>query len=133
LNDTGLLAYLLGVTDGRLQEEPRLLGPVLENFVALELCKQVSWSERQPTLYHYRTQAGSEVDFLLEDADGRIAAVEVKAAAAVTARDVQSMRELAVDLGNRFVRGVVIYAGTTAVPFGPRIHALPIDSLWAGE
>lgn len=133
LNDTGLLAYLLGVTDGRLQEEPRILGPVLENFVALELCKQVSWSERPPTLYHYRTQAGSEVDFLLEGSDGRIAAVEVKAASAVTARDVQPMRELAADLGDRFVRGVVIYAGTTAVPFGPRIHALPIDSLWAGE
>ncbi len=133
LNDTGLLAHLLGVDDGRLHEEPRILGSLLENFVALELCKQVGWAERAPTLYHYRTHAGSEVDFLLEDTGGRVAAVEVKAAASVTARDVQPMRELAEELGDRFTRGVVLYAGTTAVPFGPRIHALPIDALWAGE
>lgn len=33
--------------------------------------------------------------------------------------------------GPRFVRGVVLYTGTAVVPFGERLHALPIDQLWA--
>ncbi len=133
LSDTGLLAHLLGVNEDRLLDRPSGVGSFVENFVALELWKQASWSEQQPSLYHFRTQAGSEIDFLLEDADGRIAAVEVKASATVGSRDVQPMKVLADELGDRFVRGVVLYTGTNVVPFDRKIHALPIDALWAGE
>ena len=33
--------------------------------------------------------------------------------------------------GDRFVRGVVLFTGETAVPFGANLHALPVAQLWA--
>ncbi len=63
------------------------MGPLLENFVAVELMKQISWSDSRVSLYHYRTTAGKEVDFVLEDRGGGVVGIEVKLAASVQARD----------------------------------------------
>jgi hypothetical protein len=40
------------------------------------------------------------------------------------------LRALAEATGDRFVRGVVLYAGRETVPFGERLFALPVASLW---
>ncbi|MFL6233270.1 MAG: ATP-binding protein [Thermoanaerobaculia bacterium] len=130
LNDAGLLASSLALSPERLLEEPRLAGPLLENFVLMEIRKQVSWSRTQPGLFHYRTQTGQEVDLLLEDPTGRIVGVEVKMGSAVQEKDVRALHDLADALGPRFVRGVVLYAGERAVPFSEKIFALPIQALW---
>jgi predicted AAA+ superfamily ATPase len=130
LNDTGLLASLLALSPERLAEEPRLTGPLLENFVLMEIRKQVSWSRTQPSLFHYRTQTGQEIDLLLEGPAGRIVGVEVKMASAVQEKDVRVLHDLAETLGPRFVRGVVLYAGERAVPFSEKIFALPVQALW---
>lgn len=71
------------------------------------------------------------VDLLIEDPTGRIAAVEVKAAATLGARDFAGLRHLEEMLGDRFIGGVVLYAGRESIPFGPRMRALPIDALWS--
>ncbi len=99
----------------------------------MELRKQSAWSQTQPNLFHFRTQAGQEVDIVLEDAAGRIVGVEVKGAATVGARDFRGLRALAEATGDRFRRGVVLYTGRTAVPFGSHLHALPVDSLWTSK
>jgi predicted AAA+ superfamily ATPase len=130
LTDTGLLASVLGLSRDRLEEEPQLAGPLLENFVLSEIRKQVTWSRTRPELFHYRTQTGQEVDLLLEDARGRVAGIEVKAAATVQERDVRTLLDLAETLGKRFVRGVVLYTGERAVPFSEKVVALPIGMLW---
>lgn len=133
LTDTGLVAAALGLNRERLDEEPHLVGPLLESFVLLEIRKQATWSEIRPELFHYRTQTGQEVDLLLEDARGRIVGVEVKAGSTVQERDVRALLGLADDLGKRFVRGVVLYTGERAVPFSDKVMALPMGSLWRGE
>jgi predicted AAA+ superfamily ATPase len=130
LCDTGLAAHLQGVEVRRLSAEPGLAGPLLENFVAMELKKQVTWSEVRPDIFHFRTQSGQEVDLVLEDAAGRLVAIEVKGAATVGARDFRSLRALAEATGDRFVRGIVLYTGRETVPFGERLFALPVSSLW---
>ena len=38
---------------------------------------------------------------------------------------------LADRLGASFVHGYVLYTGERAVPFGPRVTAVPIDALWS--
>ncbi len=58
LCDTGLLAYLINVNEERLAEDSQTFGAILENFVAMELRKQSSWSETRPQLFHFRTQTG---------------------------------------------------------------------------
>lgn len=130
LDDTGLLAHLLGVDAKRLVSDPNLLGPLLENFVAVELAKQSGWSRVQPTAFHFRTLAGEEVDVVLEAPSGEIVGVEVKSSATVGANDFRGLRALADAAGAKFRRGIVLYTGADAIPFGRNLHALPIDALW---
>jgi hypothetical protein len=130
LCDTGLQAHLTGVSEERLGREPGLSGPLVEAFVAMELTKQASWSRTRAALFHFRTAAGREVDLVLEDAAGRVVAVEVKAAATFGRRDLAGLRALAEELGPRFHRGVLFYAGEAAVPVGDRSWALPVSALW---
>ncbi|MBN1590846.1 MAG: DUF4143 domain-containing protein [Pirellulales bacterium] len=131
LLDTGLLAHLLAVDADRLQADRTLLGHMLENFVAVELLKQLGWSRRKCGLFHFRTTSGQEVDLVLEDASGQLVGIEVKAGATVERHDFRGLETMAAAVGKRFVRGIVLYTGNVAAPFGERLHALPIHCLWA--
>ena len=110
---------------------PALLGALLESFVGMELVKQASWFERSLRVHHFRTSAGREVDFVLEDSAGQVVAVEVKARATVDATDLVGLRFLAEELGERFAHGIVLYRGRSVVPFGDKLAAWPISSLWS--
>lgn len=132
LNDTGLLAHLLGVDIDRLNLDNGIIGPLLENFVIGELRKQKGWSKHRPIMYHHRTQSGEEVDIILEDRAGRIVGIEIKAASSLGSRDLRWLRSLADSVGSRFHRGVILYNGNQIVPFGPNLQALPLDILWQG-
>ena len=130
LCDSGLAAHLLGLTEDRLARDPTLAGPLGESFVAMELRKQASWSRTPVSLFHFRTAAGREVDLVLEDDAGRLAGFEVKASGSFRKKDLAGLRALARDLGERFHRGVLLYAGESVVPVGERLHAVPISALW---
>lgn len=130
LNDTGLLLHLLGCDAEQLRQDPSKGGRALENFVALELLKQRGWSKRRPGLFHFRTHSGDEVDLVLEDTQGRVAGIEVKASGTVTAADFKGLKTLAEVSGNRFIRGIVLYTGNTVVPFARNMLALPVSALW---
>jgi predicted AAA+ superfamily ATPase len=131
LLDTGLAGYLLGLDDARLASDPTQRGALLETFVANELAKQASWSARRPSIYHYREVTGAEVDLVLEDPAGNVVGIEVKASTSVAGHDFKGLRALQAAAGPRFHRGVVLYVGSEAASFGPRLHALPLSSLWA--
>ncbi len=131
LNDSGLLAHLLDLSKGRLGNYPERAGPLIENFVVMELRKQVSYSKTMPELFHFRTQAGREVDIVLENRSGEIVGIEVKAGATLGSKDFSGLKTLAQMAGKRFRRGVVLYTGQDAIPFGSGIHALPLSTLWA--
>ncbi len=130
LADTGLMAWLVGVDEGRLAGERTPLGGLVECFVATELLKQATWSRTRPGLFHFRAQGGQEVDFILEDRRGCLVGIEVKSRAAVTAGDFKWLRSLRESMGARFVRGIALYNGRAAIPFGDRLDALPISALW---
>lgn len=130
LNDTGLAAHLLGVYSEEMLGDSRLLGPLLENFVLLELLKQASWSETQPRLFYFRTQAGQEIDVVMEDPAGRIVGIEIKAAATLTRRDFAALKDFSENMGDTFHRGIILYTGSEPVSFGRNLHALPVSTLW---
>lgn len=133
LVDTGLLANLAGISSVRLRREPGLAGPLLENFVAVELWKQLGCSRVRAELFHFRTHGGREVDLVLEADNGRIVGIEVKAAATIDRRDFTGLEALREVAGARFHRGVVLYTGTEPLPFGQRMFAMPIASVWTDE
>ena len=128
--DSGVACYLLGQDATRLGEPDGAAGAMVENFVLMELARQLTWSDVRARLYHYRTKDRVEVDAVLESADGRVVAVEVKAGATVRAEDLAGLRHLADRVGSRFVAGYVLYTGQQTLPFGDRLRALPIDALW---
>lgn len=131
LIDTGILSYLQEITVERLLKEPQFTGNLLENFVWSELTKQVSWSDMRVKIYHFRTAGGIEIDILLEDQMGRVVGVEVKNSETVQSHDFKGLNYLSNVLGSKFMRGIVLYTGKTAVPFGKNLFAMPIASLWA--
>ncbi|HRT56697.1 MAG TPA: ATP-binding protein [Candidatus Paceibacterota bacterium] len=133
LNDTGLLAHLLGLTPQRLELDPCLAGALLENFALMELRKQAGWSQTRPQFFFWRTASGQEVDLVLEDAAGRLVGVEVKASSTLSGGDVRGLQALAGVAGRRWVRGVVLYTGTEIIPFAANLHGLPLGLLWAGR
>src|SRR5437764_486269 len=79
--DTGIASHLIGQDAGRLGEPGDASGPMMENFVVMELARQLTWSEERARLYHYRTKDKLKVDAVLETPDGRVVGVEVKAGA----------------------------------------------------
>jgi predicted AAA+ superfamily ATPase len=130
LTDTGLFSYLTGIDAKRLQTDPRLIGQLTESCVMQELVKQVSWSEMRPNIFYCRSAAGREIDFILENRSGQIVAIEVKASAQVTSTDFKALQELKELLGPQFVRGIVLYAGESTVPFGDDLLAVPLSAFW---
>lgn len=129
LNDTGLLAYLLGLGFDAAARGPQQ-GVLLEAFVCQELRKQSGWSKTHPTLSYFRTAEGREVDLVLEARGGRLVGVEVKAAMRVGPGDFAGLTELADATGDAFHAGVVLYQGPAAVAFGRRLWAIPITALF---
>ncbi|MGA9751734.1 MAG: ATP-binding protein [Acidobacteriota bacterium] len=130
LSDTGLLAFLSGINPDRLRQDPALGGHMLENYVAMELVKQASWSENPAQVFHFRTLAGTEVDIVLEDEAGRLVGLEVKASATPASADFRGLKALAESAGEKFVRGIVLYTGREVIPFAKNLMAVPLPSIW---
>ncbi len=130
LTDTGLALSLLSADEARLASDAFLRGAMLETFVMNELLHQLESATGLPRLYHFRTQGGVEVDGVLERKDGRLFGVEVKASSSVSADDFRHLKALQMVTGEKFVGGAVFYTGAHTLPFGEKLIALPIASLW---
>lgn len=128
--DSGVCAHLCGVDTDRLASEPDRVGPLLETFVGGELVRQIEWAPGRIELMHYRDRAGAEVDWVLEDSQGRLVGIEVKATSSPTAGDFNGLRAFATQVGRRFYRGIVLYTGQATAPMGNGLWAMPVDALW---
>ena len=132
--DSGLAAHLNGVDAAGLARPTSVqAGPLLESFVAGEVARQLTWSTSDATLYHWRDRNGVEVDLVLEARDGTVAGLEVKAAIDVDEGDFRGLRTLRDRLGDQFSCGVVIHCGDRPRPFGPKLFAVPVSTLWAAS
>ena len=133
ISDINLLTYLLNAQlESIASINPMLFGQILENFVAVELNKQLSFSKVRANLYHYRTATHQEVDFLLEGPLNQIVGIEVKSRSKINSRDFLHLEALKQDLGDKFLRGFVFYQGKEIIPFGKDLWALPVSVLWGG-
>lgn len=130
LGDTGVACALLGLGAERLHADRAALGPLLETFVLQDLKRQASWRETPIAFYHFRDRDGAEVDIVLEEGAGRVAGVEVKAAATVTAASFRGLRKLREAASKRWAAGVVLYDGETSASFGDGMFAVPVRALW---
>ncbi len=97
----------------------------------MELARQITWSDEEVELFHYRTRDQVEVDAVLENRRGEVVGVEVKAASTVSPNDFRGLRHLAERLGDDFRVGLVLHTGKQTLPFGPKMLAMPISALWS--
>jgi len=133
--DAGLAAALTRQSTAQLADPAPTnhLGGMLETFVAGELRRQQGWTANRFELRHFRDRRGNEVDLVLELDDGRIIGVEVKSTATPLPQHLTGLKLLRDRLGDRFAGGALLHTGSLAGPFGDRIAALPIESLWHHE
>ena len=128
--DGAIAAYLAHASAEDLRTDRGMLGPLLENFALGELRKQADWAESAVEVHYFRTAGGQEVDFVLERRDGRVAGVEVKAARTLSGGEFAGLQMLAAAIGDKFVRGIVLYLGDHTLQFADRLWAMPVSALW---
>jgi uncharacterized protein len=131
--DTGLAAALARIAAPAIDEDKTPFGNLLESFVLAELTKQCGWSEGRYEFSHFRDLDGAGVDIVVENHEGRIAGIEVKAAATVGRKDFAGLTKLAAAAGDRYAGGVVLYDGEHSLPFGEGKRAVPISVLWSPD
>ena len=94
-----------------------------------ELLKHASWAEQTVRLFHYQRER-EDIDFIIENNAGEIAAVEVKAATSIDRRDRRWLERLRDARSERFKAGIVIHSGAQTTPLGDRLWAVPFSGLW---
>ena len=128
--DSGLLAARLNLDAHALTAAPARFGPLLESFAAAELIKLIGWSKTRATLSHFRTKEQDEVDFVLEDKQGRIVGIEIKSTATLRRGDFSGLRKLELAAGERFVRGLVLHDHDRITPVSEKLQGAPLSLLW---
>ncbi|MXY12411.1 MAG: DUF4143 domain-containing protein [Acidimicrobiaceae bacterium] len=140
LADPALAARLLGVgadalIDGgdagpAIPRDGTVLGALFESLVTLSV--RVYAQANEARVSHLRTRAGEqEVDLIVERADGRVVALEVKLSALIDDRDVRHLHWLAEQIGPNLLDAAVITTGPEAYRRADGIGVIPAALLTA--
>ncbi len=130
MTDTGLACSVMNISVEHLLQDPGKFGHILETFVYNELRRQASWLNEDIEFFHFRDRDGYEVDLVLEDSQGKIVGVEVKASATIRENDFVGLKRLKRLLGEQLSVGLVLYIGNRVISLGDGLYAAPISSLW---
>ncbi len=126
--DVGTLCYLTGLKDPEHAASGPMGGPIMETAVLSEIVKALMHRGADPHIYFWRTAAGTEVDFVVEDA-GKLVPIEVKLSATPRPAMASAIRIFQEDLGPKAQPGYIIHPGRQRLPLGPRVTALPFHEL----
>ena len=134
LADPALAARLLGATAGSLlagessgpliPRDGPLLGALLESLVTLSA--RVYAQANEASVRHFRTHRGEhEVDLIVQRADGRVVALEVKTTATPRDTDLKHLQWLADQIGDELLDAAVITTGKHAYRRDDGIAVIP--------
>ena len=140
LADPALAARLLGVdvdalidgvdTGPAMPRDGTLLGALFESLVTLSV--RVYAQANAARVSHLRTRAGErEIDLIVERADGRVVALEVKLSALIDDNDVKHLHWLAGRIGPNLLDAAVITTGREAYRRRDGIGVVPAALLTA--
>lgn len=132
MTDCGLMSSILNWHMDQVRLDSDKIGKLIETFVFNELLAQIDADEEQLLLFHYRDRERREIDFIIENENGALLGIEVKASSSVSSTDFKHLNWFAENLaGKRSFKGIVLYTGEFAVPFGTKMMAIPISHLWS--
>jgi predicted AAA+ superfamily ATPase len=106
-------------------------GAMLETFVVNEFATQLEWVGGADGLFHWRDRNRHEVDLVVE-LDGRFIPIEIKRTRDLPRSAGSGLDAFRARYPDRFMRGLVMYAGRQVLPLADDIWAVPISALWNG-
>lgn len=107
--DTGLCAWLLGITSDRDMQTHYARGALFETWAATEALKWRAVRGNAQPIYFWRDNIGNEIDFLLEQ-DSGITLVEVKSGQTVSSSWFAGLTTVQRHLGQT-TRNALLYGG----------------------
>jgi len=121
--DTGLLCYLLRITDESQLAFHPLKGRIFESFIVSEIIKSFCNALAEPPLYFWRDSKGREIDALLDF--GRYQwPIEIKASETINDSFFDTLHWWLKLPGNKAKNGTVVYGGNA----GQRRDAITVRS-----
>lgn len=136
MTDSGLMCSLLNLSIDKTRFDPDRLGKLVETFVFHELRTQLDIYPGEYSLFHFRDRESHEIDYLITREGGTgekvdFVGIEVKASTTVGVNDFKNLKwfQKHFSIESSFV-GIVLYAGSQVVPFGPHLWAIPISTFW---
>ncbi len=114
--DTGLAMHLSGAS------KPD--GSHLENLILTDLLAYRDTGSSIDDVYHWRTAAGTEVDFVIESGD-QLLPIEVKSFKTPRARDCQGIEAFLDEYPDSAGHGLLIHGGTDVRWLTPRVLGAP--------
>jgi predicted AAA+ superfamily ATPase len=130
--DTCLLCHILqrDLEDIYLNDRT-VMGHVFENFIATEIMKAVNSLDSFSVSHFNPVQhQGKEVDFVIESSNGKTVGIEVKLDGTINEKDWANMNTLQETIGDKFLKGIIIYTGTSLMQVGRSIWAVPVNYMW---
>jgi predicted AAA+ superfamily ATPase len=121
--DPGLACFLAGIHDAATLMESREAGRLFETLVWLHLGILAQRMTPRPTLHHWRTATGVEVDFVVEHGR-RLLPIEVKSTTRPGYDDAKGVEAFLAEYPEAKV-GLVIHAGDEVRRLGERVAAVP--------
>ena len=121
--DSGVLAFLMGVSRWEEARSADRLGALFETWVADELRAAACLGSDGLELHHWRTRTGVEVDFVLSLGE-RLLPLEAKAASPIAPKMLRGLDAFLAEHGKNAPFGAVIYSGSEHRLLGPRIIAI---------
>jgi uncharacterized protein len=125
LHDTGIACYLQRISSPEALAAHPQLGALFENFISMNLIKVANTIATPPIAYHWRTNAGAEVDLILER-DGNLYPIEINCKGQLTKRDCSGLKAFYETYPkHKIMPGVIIYAGNECYQLEENIFAIP--------
>ena len=126
--DVGTLCHLAGLRDSAHAAAGPMGGAIMETAVLSEIVRTLTHRGADPQVYFWRTQAGTEVDFVVDVAEGLIP-IEVKLSATPRPAMAKAIKTFQGDLGSAAKPGYVVHPGDVRLPLGTGVTALPFSEL----
>lgn len=127
--DTGLACWALAVSAPSAVSAHPNWGALFETAVFAEIRKAASLISPPPIIYHWRTNGGAEVDFILER-NGVFYPIEVKATSSPSRRDTSGISAFRKTYPRmKIAKGLVVSPCEESMPLSGNDFAMPWDAV----
>ncbi len=123
--DTGFICYLQRISSPEALQNHPLKGRLFETYIVMEIVKSFQNWPIKPSLYHFRTYSGAEVDLILE-LNGVLYPIEIKTKSNPSKRDIKGFESFKACFPKENIKkGLVICSVETARHLSADVLAIP--------